>query len=133
MESLPDHEKPSIKPYEFHMLVCTGSRCTQGEAEELFKMIGDKLKQHGLESGSLRVKRTRCNCFAVCKGGPIVVIHPDGVWYYGVTTQVLDRILTEHLKMGKPVQDYIFYSKNQNRGPIQIDTLSSDLEKYRLT
>jgi len=109
MDSMPNPEKPSIKPYNFHMLVCTGPRCTQGEAETLFKTIGEKLKLHGLDDGSLRVKRTRCSCFAVCKGGPIVAIQPDGVWYYGVTSEVFDRILVEHLKEGKPVAEHIFH------------------------
>jgi (2Fe-2S) ferredoxin len=94
------------------MLVCTGPRCTEGEAEALFKTIGDKLKIHGMDSGDLRVKRTRCNCFAVCKGGPILVIHPDGIWYFGVTPDVFDRILKEHLKEGNPVQEHIFYQNS---------------------
>jgi (2Fe-2S) ferredoxin len=102
-------EKPSIKPYNKHLLICTGPRCSSGEAEVLFKMLGEKLAAHGLEGGGFRVKRTRCSCFAVCKGGPILVVHPDGIWYYGVTPEVLDRILKEHLKEGKPVQEHIFH------------------------
>ncbi|MBI3812460.1 MAG: (2Fe-2S) ferredoxin domain-containing protein [Nitrospirae bacterium] len=109
MEQAMKVEKPSIKPYHKHLLVCTGPRCTSGESETLFKMLGEKLQEHGLEEGEFRVKRTRCSCFAVCRGGPIVVIQPDGAWYYGVTPEVLDRILKEHLKEGKPVQEHIFY------------------------
>ena len=105
--------KPAIKPYSSHMLVCTGPRCTRGEAEALFKTIGEKLREQGLDEGALRVKRTRCSCFAVCKGGPIVVVHPDGIWYYGVTPEVLDRIIKEHLKEGNPVKEYIFHPKEK--------------------
>jgi (2Fe-2S) ferredoxin len=121
LEKLTRPEKPSILPYCFHMLVCTGPRCTQGEAETLFKTIGDRLKINGLDSGDLRVKRTRCNCFAVCKGGPIIVIHPEGVWYYGVTPEVFERILKEHLKEGKPVQEYIFHQNKKVEGSFSTE------------
>ncbi|MFY9268718.1 MAG: ferredoxin [Candidatus Manganitrophaceae bacterium] len=109
MEPVLKAEKPSIKPYSKHLLVCTGPRCTSGEAELLFKMIGERLQAHGLSEGILRVKRTRSHCFAVCKGGPIVVVHPDGIWYYGVTPEVLERILKEHFLEGKPVEEHIFH------------------------
>jgi (2Fe-2S) ferredoxin len=117
MEPVLKTEKPSIKPYNKHLLVCTGPRCTSGESESLFKMLGEKLAAHGLEGGPFRVKRTRCSCFAVCKGGPIVVVHPDGTWYYGVTPEILDRILEEHVKEGRPVREYIFYQASSAESP----------------
>jgi (2Fe-2S) ferredoxin len=99
-----------MKPYKWHMLVCTGPRCTQeGEAEALFASLGERLKEHGLDADGMRVKRTRCSCFAICQGGPIVVVHPDGTWYQHVTPEVLDRILDEHLKQGRVVEDHVFH------------------------
>jgi len=101
--------KPTLKDYRRHLLVCVGPRCTEGESEVLFQLLGERLKALGLDEGPDRVKRTRCSCFAVCKGGPILVVHPDGTWYCNVSPEVLDRILEEHLKGGKPVQEYVFH------------------------
>ena len=101
--------KPTIKSYTNHLLVCTGPRCTQGEGELLFQQIGEKLQAHGLDRGDIGVKRTRCNCLGVCQAGPLVVLYPDGTWYYGVTPEVLDRILVEHVKNGRPVEAHRFY------------------------
>ncbi len=99
-----------MKPYRWHLLVCTGSRCTEnGEAEALFAQLGEKLKQHGLDDGELRVKRTRCSCFAICKEGPIVTLHPDGTWYKRVTPEVLDDILEKHLKGGEVVEAHVYH------------------------
>ena len=42
-------------------------------------------------------------------GGPIVVVYPDGIWYRHVTPKVLDRIVTEHLRAGKVVDEFVFF------------------------
>ena len=103
-------EKPRIGDYRRHLLVCTGTRCTQdGAAQVLFDSLGEKFKAAGLNEGALRVKRSRVSCFAACKGGPILCVQPDGTWYYGVTRAVMDRIITEHLVGGEPVREHVFH------------------------
>ena len=102
--------KPKIGEYRRHILVCTGERCTgDGASQALFDSLGDKFKAAGLTSGPLRVKRTRASCFAACKGGPIVCVQPDGTWYYNVTPENMDRIIEQHLRGGRPVEDLVFH------------------------
>jgi (2Fe-2S) ferredoxin len=38
-----------------------------------------------------------------------VVVYPDGIWYAGVTPELLDRIVVEHLKGGRPVEEAVFH------------------------
>lgn len=103
-------EKPKMMDYKRHMLVCVGPRCTEeGEAQELFDTLGEKFKAAGIDKGDLRVKRTRTQCFATCKSGPVLCIQPDGIWYYNVTEANLDRIINEHLVDGVPVEDLIYH------------------------
>lgn len=113
MSDSQDPVKPKMGAYKRHLLVCTGPRCTlNGEAQALFDSLGEKLKAAGLDQGGARVKRTRATCFATCKSGPLVCVQPDGVWYYLVTPDRLDRIIREHLVGGESVADWIYH-----RGP----------------
>lgn len=105
--------KPKIGDYRRHLLVCTGPRCTaDGESQALFDSLGAKIKAAGLDAGDLRVKRSRVNCFAACKGGPILCVQPDGTWYYDVTGEVMDHIIEEHLIGGRPVVEHVFHQTN---------------------
>ena len=48
-------EKPKIGAYRRHLLVCTGSRCTQdGASQVLFDSLGDKFKAAGLNEGGVQ-------------------------------------------------------------------------------
>ena len=106
-------EKPKIGDYHRHLLVCVGPRCAlEGESQKLFDSLGEKFKAAGLDQGSLRVKRTRVHCFAACRGGPVMCVQPDGIWYYNVTPENMDRIIAEHFVGGRPVEELVFH-----RGP----------------
>lgn len=102
-------EMPKMGPYSRHLVICTGPRCTQGEAQSLFDSLGEKFKAAGIDKGDLRVKRTRASCFATCKSGPLMAVQPDGVWYYNVTDANMDRIISEHLVGGIAVEDLIYH------------------------
>ncbi|MFZ6724286.1 (2Fe-2S) ferredoxin domain-containing protein [Undibacterium sp. MH2W] len=110
---MSDVVKPSIGAYKRHILICTGPRCAEdGAAQALFDSLGDKFKSAGLNEGALRVKRSRVSCFAACKGGPVMCVQPDGVWYYNVTPTNMDQIIERHLVGGKAVEELVFH-----RGP----------------
>ena len=113
---MTDIVKPKMMAYRRHLIVCVGPRCTDGAGQALYDSLGEKLKAAGLNKGDLRVKRSRATCFGTCKGGPLVCVQPDGVWYYNVTPANLDRIIHEHLLDGRPVEDLIYH-----RGPGCMD------------
>ncbi len=102
--------KPKMMDYHRHLLVCVGDRCTEnGEGQALYDLLKEKLKAAGIDKGALRVKRTRATCFGTCRSGPLLCVQPDGVWYYDINSEKLDRIITEHFLQNKPVTEFIHH------------------------
>jgi (2Fe-2S) ferredoxin len=99
-----------MEAYSRHILVCTGGFCSPGrQGRALYELLPRLLDREGLLFGPGRVKRGETPCLGVCAGGPIVVVYPDGVWYAGVTAELLDRIVREHLREGRVVQEAVFH------------------------
>ena len=44
-----------------------------------------------------------------CRGGPVLCVQPDGIWYCNVTSENMDRIISQHLVGGQPVEDLVFH------------------------
>jgi (2Fe-2S) ferredoxin len=113
-----------------HVLLCamqTTPRCCSREASgEVWEYLKRRVKDLGLDSppppwrgrqegpppetpaGRGRVLRSKVDCLRVCEQGPIAVVYPEGVWYAGVTCEVMERILLEHVLRGQPVSEHAF-------------------------
>jgi (2Fe-2S) ferredoxin len=99
----------TMEPYRHHVLVCTGGFCSPNRGgRELYALLPELLEKVDLLFGPNRVKRGETPCLGVCAGGPILVVYPEGVWYSGVTPKSLERIVKEHLRDGKIVEEFMF-------------------------
>ena len=110
------HESPrrsavtQMEPYARHVLVCTGGFCSEDRrGRALYSRLAMLLQREGLLFGPRRIKRSEAPCLGVCHGGPIVAVYPEGVWYGRVTPELLERIVMEHLKEGRVVEEAVFH------------------------
>ena len=101
-------------PFRKHLFVCLNDRgpghprgsCAQKGSEALHEAFKAALKARGL-SGEIRANKA--GCLDNCERGCSVVVYPEGVWYAGVTPELLERIVVEHLKNGQVVEEAVFY------------------------
>ena len=103
-------DSPAMEQYARHVLICTGEFCSPDRrGRALYARLAQLLQREGLLFGPTRVKRGETPCLGVCAGGPIVVVYPDGVWYAGVSDELLERIVVDHLKNGRVVEEAVFH------------------------
>jgi cob(I)alamin adenosyltransferase len=105
-------QAPSMRPYGRHVFICIHGDCAGPElGERLHQKFMGLNRQHGLNKlrNPERVKCSLVDCLGVCSGGPIMVVYPEGIWYHHVDEVALERIYSQHILGGKPVEDLMFH------------------------
>jgi (2Fe-2S) ferredoxin len=107
-----------MEPYARHVLVCVGGFCSPDHrGRDLYRLLPSLLQREGLLFGATRVKRGETPCLGVCAGGPIVVVYPEGIWYGNVTPALLERIVSEHLRNGRVVEEAVIHRLEPSSRP----------------
>jgi len=94
-----------------HVFVCTsGSWCPAVDGDGLgvhacFKRL---VAEAGLKD---RVRVNHSGCLDQCGHGPMVVVYPEAVWYWGVRVEDVEEIVRQHLVGGQPVERLRYRNK----------------------
>jgi (2Fe-2S) ferredoxin len=103
--------EPTGRIFERHVFVCTGGDwCPAVDGDGLG--VHARLKRLVAEAGlGGRVRVNKSGCLDQCGHGPMVVVYPDGVWYWGVRPEDADEIVREHLLGGRPVARLVYRNR----------------------
>ncbi len=94
-----------MKQYRTHLLVCAGTGCVSCGSFALKEALEKEVARRGLQDEILIVA-TGCNGF--CERGPILMVHPEGIFYQRLTIEDVPFFVEEHLIKGRPVQKLMY-------------------------
>jgi len=92
-------------PHRMHCMVCAGTGCVSNRSLDVRDALEKEVKKRGLED-EVQVVTTGCNGF--CGVGPLMVAHPDGIFYQQLTPKDIPHMVEEHLLKGRPVKKLMF-------------------------
>ena len=100
--SLQDERKDGHKKL---ISLCSGSGCGAYGTAKVHQVLMEELAKHNLQD-DVAVKLTGCHGF--CEKGPIMVIHPEGIFYPQLTQENIPTIVEETIVKGEIVKSLIF-------------------------
>ncbi|RKX73062.1 MAG: NADH-quinone oxidoreductase subunit F, partial [Spirochaetes bacterium] len=128
--------------YRMNLMVCAGTGCVSNKSLRVKEALEREIEKRELQD-EVEVVTTGCNGF--CAQGPIMVVHPDGIFYQLLTEEDAPEVVEEHVLKGRPVkrlmyippkeespiprmEDIGFFKKQQlialsNRGTISPDNI----------
>lgn len=87
-EAVPGHRQ--------HIFVCRGPRCWARGADEVAESLSAALGEAGLEDDDVLVTQT--GCLFPCNHAPVIVVHPDDVWFGSTDPEDVDGIVEAHVR-----------------------------------
>ena len=88
-----------------YVMVCCGTGCTSNHSAAVIEAFENKIKEHNLED---EIKIVKTGCLGLCAKGPMVIVHPEGIFYAQVHAEDVEEIVTEHLLKGRVVKRLLF-------------------------
>ena len=87
----------AASPFLCHVFVCTNDRhgerksCADGSSAQLREQLKEAVNLRPHLKGRVRV--SSAGCLGLCARGPNVLLHPQAVWFSGVTLSDLPQLL----------------------------------------
>jgi (2Fe-2S) ferredoxin len=86
------------KVFDLHLFVCTNARekpktgCVDFGAMDLHAALKQELKARKLNK---KIRVNKAGCLDMCNYGPVIVLYPEGKWFYNVKVENIPEILDE--------------------------------------
>ena len=98
--------------YRMHLMVCAGTGCVSNKSLQVKEALEKEITARELQN-EIKVVTTGCNGF--CANGPIVVVHPDGIFYQKLSAEDIPELVEEHFVKGNPVEKHMYTAAGDDR------------------
>ncbi len=94
-----------MERYRVNLMLCGGTGCIASGSLKIKDALADEIKKRGLQN-EISLTLTGCNGF--CAQGPILIVHPDEIFYEKLTPDDIPYLVEEHFIKGRPVQKFMY-------------------------
>lgn len=98
-----------VPPQKRRVIVCHGGPCTAAGAEAIWCHLRNQQQKQKLRTSGDGTMTAKSTCLGPCNLAPVMQVFPEGTYYGGVTEVAIDRIISEHLLDGKPVEAFAYH------------------------
>jgi len=105
--------------------ICTGTGCLAGGCKQVVNAFREEIERQGL-ADEVDIRTTGCHGF--CERGPLVVIHPRGIFYQRLSAQDVPEVISETIVKGRVI-DRLLYEDPQTGEKIVYE---HDVPFYKL-
>lgn len=129
-----EHEHCAAAPFEaseskildklrYHIFICTDGKdfcgCEAAGSRQLLAALRKELVVHRLTAA---VKINIMQCRQPGAAGPMLVVHPDGIWYEGLKAENAAEFVEEQILRGKPLARFLLRSalKPVTEAPLHV-------------
>jgi len=88
-----------------NLMLCAGTGCVASGTMKVRAALQEELKKRGLEE---EIKMVLTGCNGYCAEGPVMVVHPDEIFYQKLTVEDIPPLVEEHFLKGRPYQKLMF-------------------------
>jgi len=92
--------------------ICGGTGCRAYACEKVITAFGAEIKKQGLEA-KVDIRVTGCHGF--CERGPLVVFHPEEIFYQQVTPEDVPEIVSETIMQNRIIERLLYTDPATNK------------------
>ena len=105
LEDLRNRIVESRAPDRICVTICGGTGCQAYSCQKVILAFREELEKQNAKD---RIDMRTTGCHGFCERGPLVVIHPEGIFYQRVKTEDVPEVVSETVMKGKVIDRLLY-------------------------